>query len=120
MRSTLLKVVGASLITTPLARNVVMIANKVAKLCYLLVISLAKYASESLAENLIDVKIKFQIVVMGNPKTLQLLIVGFRAFDTSSINYMWTLQSDMCKDTYILNAKIPNVNYLCQIFKLNH
>lgn len=45
MRFTLFKVVGADLVTTLLVRIVVMIVSKDAKLCFLLVKSLAKYAN---------------------------------------------------------------------------
>lgn len=49
MRFTSVKDVSANLITTAHVNVVVETASKVARLCYLLVISLAKYANERLA-----------------------------------------------------------------------
>ncbi len=62
--------VSASLITTKSANNVVTIASKAVKLNYLLVKSLAKYASVSLTEILTDVKVKRRIIDKGKLKTL--------------------------------------------------
>lgn len=57
MRFTLCKVVSANLITTKCAKLVVMIASKVAMFNCLLVPSISKYASESLADKLTNVKV---------------------------------------------------------------